>query len=126
MDAAALERLQRHAARPAEPMGEAWFMSDDRQMFDALAGDLSRLDIDYLKKALNEIASGTSAFGPYAEWQSWYHYLLGRILPRAHEASLGSLLESLINGFFASIRMGCSMPPIPGSWTTCSPRWVAA
>lgn len=113
MDAAALERLQRHAVRPAEPMGEAWFMSDDRQMFDALAGDLSRLDIDYLKKALNEIASGTSAFGPSAEWQSWYHYLLGRILPRAHEASLGSLLESLINGFFALYPDGVQHAPYP-------------
>src|SRR6516162_3044560 len=94
IDPAALERLKIHFKRPKEPMGEAWFMGERRRLFDNLQGDLSLLSTRDLQEPLEEIASGTSSFGPMAEWHSWYHYLLGQALPRANECFVSSLLES--------------------------------
>jgi hypothetical protein len=112
-DAEALSRLCRHFERPATLMGEAWFMSEDRRIFDELAGDLSQLDSRTLHEALGEIAGGIGAFGPIREWDGWYHYLLGRILPRAQEGVGSSLLESLITGFIALYPDGVVHPPYP-------------
>ena len=101
IDQTAMERLRRHFRKPKSPMGEAWFMSGDRRIFHDLAGDLSRLSARQIQAPLQEIANGISAFGPLPEWQTWYHYLLGQMLPRAHEAFASPLLELLMTGFFA-------------------------
>lgn len=62
---------------------------------------------------VTEIATGTSSFGQYAEWNAWYHYLLGQLLPRSHEAFVSSLLESLITGFIALYPNGVHTAPYP-------------
>jgi hypothetical protein len=45
------------------------------------------------------------------EWSTWYHYLLACTLPRALEASLNPLLESLITGFIAIYPNGVHSAP---------------
>jgi hypothetical protein len=86
-------------------------MGDERRMFHELMGDVGSLTAWELQEPLQEIASGTSSFGPHAEWHDWYHYLLGRLLPRGHENFVSSLLESLITGFFAIYPNGVHIPP---------------
>ncbi len=92
-------------------MGEAWFMSEERRLFPELMGDLSGLTAWQLQEPLQEIASGTSAFGPRAEWCDWYHYLLGQLLPRSHENFVSSLLESLLTAFMALYPNGVGKTP---------------
>ena len=111
IDSAALARLRSHFSQPGYPMGEAWFMGEERRMFHDLMGDVSGLTAWELQEALQEIASGTSSFGPHAEWNDWYHYLLGQLLPRSHENFVSSLLESLITCFFALYPNGVHRPP---------------
>jgi len=83
-------------------------------MFEELRGDLSLLTAWQLQTPLNEIASGTSSFGPLEEWQLWYHYLLGHLVPRCHEAFVSTLLESLITGFLALYPNGVLHEPYRG------------
>ena len=111
---AALERLQERFAKPSEPMGEAWFMGDEREMFPELLGDLREISAYDLQKPLVEIASGTSSFGPMREWNLWYHYLLGRLVPRGHEAHVSYLLESLLTAFMAIYPNGVYREPYKG------------
>jgi hypothetical protein len=101
IDGNALARLRIQFKRPSEPMGEAWFMGENRRMFHGLNGDLCQLSARALQEPLEEITSGTSSFGPMAEWNSWYHYPLAQLLPRSHESFVDSLLESLVTGFIA-------------------------
>lgn len=114
IDASALKRLRSHFPRPAEPMGEAWFMGSDRRMFTELLNDLGDLPPYGIQKPLEEIASGTSAFGPLDEWNSWYHHLLGALLPRSHEHFVDYVLEYLITGFMALYPNGIQQAPYDG------------
>ncbi|MBI2747562.1 MAG: hypothetical protein HYX45_18520 [Burkholderiales bacterium] len=100
-DQAALVRLRSHFERPREPMGEAWFMSDERKMYPELLGDLASLSCRELQDPLTEVASGTCSFGEMEEWTVWYHYLLGQLIPRSHECFVDSFLEYLVTGFIA-------------------------
>ncbi len=87
-------------------------MGDSRRMYTELKGDLSRLSASDIASALEEIASGTGAFGPMREWTEWYHYLLAQLLPRGHEARvIGSLLELLVTGFIALYPNGVHRGP---------------
>ena len=95
-------------------MGEAWLIGDERRMFDALLGDLDQMTTCELQQPLEEIASGTSAFGPQKEWYTWYHYLLGALIPRHHEANVSYLLESLLTGFMAIYPNGIDRQPYQG------------
>ena len=113
IDATALARLRSRVPRPNEPMGEAWFMGTERRIFHELEGNIAELSAWDLQTSLTEIASGTSSFGPYAEWNAWYHYLLGQLLPRSHEAFVSSLLESLITAFVAIYPNGVHSAPYP-------------
>jgi hypothetical protein len=113
-DAEALKRMRKHFPRPSEPMGEAWFMSDKRVMYDELLGDIDKLSAKELQKPLEEIASGMNAFGPMREWISWYHYLLAQLIPRSHENHLESLLEYLVTGFVAHYPNGVIYEPYRG------------
>lgn len=113
-DPAALGRLRAHFPRPAKPMGEAWFMGTERRMFRALMGNLDALSTADLQVPLEEIASGTAAFGPREEWKAWYHYLLGALLPRSHASHVSCLLELLVTGFMAIYPNGVWREPYKG------------
>jgi len=89
-------------------------MGDQRRMFPELQGNLNELATSDLQKPLEEIASGTSSFGPMKDWNIWYHYLLGALLPRSHEASDSYLLESLVTGFMAIYPNGIHGEPYQG------------
>jgi hypothetical protein len=112
-DEAALARLRLAFPRPAKPMGEAWFMGTDRRMFPELLGDLDGIPVELLQKALVEIATGTSAFGPFEEWQEWFRYLLARLIPRSHETCVDALLEILITAFITQYPDGWDRDPYP-------------
>jgi len=114
IDPEALTRLRLYFKKPREPMGEAWFMSEERRMFPELQGDLAELSAWDLQIPLEEIASGTSSFGPSEEWREWYHYLLGQLIPRSHDALLNPLIELLVTGFVAQYPNGIHSPPYPG------------
>jgi len=94
-------------------MGEAWFMGEQRRMFPELQGDLADLTAWDLQIPLGEIATGTSSFGPFEEWREWYHYLLGQLIPRSHEAFAYPLLELLVTGFVSQYPNGIHRPPYP-------------
>ena len=113
MDEAALRRIRANFPCPTQPMGEAWFMGNERALFKELLGDLGTLSAYELQRPLEEIASGTSCFGPLEEWTDWYHYLLGALLPRAHENFVYSLLEYLTTGFMAIYPTGVAEEPYP-------------
>jgi hypothetical protein len=115
IDASALDRLRAHFRRPSKPMGEAWFMGDEREMYPELLGNLDEVSTYDLKKPLIEIASGTGSFGPMKEWTTWYHYLLAALLPRSHDSHASSyLLESLLTGFMAIYPNGVYREPYKG------------
>lgn len=114
VDPLALARLRAHFQKPAEPMGEAWFMGDQRRMFTELLGSLDKMTTSELQTPLEEIASGTSSFGPMEEWNAWYHYLLGALLPRSHEEFVSYLLELFVTGFMAIYPNGIYREPYKG------------
>jgi hypothetical protein len=114
-DKQAVARICDNFKRPVDPMGEAWFMGNERRMYTELSGDLRQLPVDTLTKALYEITSGTSCFGPFDEWNVWFHYLLGRLIPRGCEFSgCQFLLESLITAFISQYPSGVRVEPYPG------------
>lgn len=113
-DEEALARMQRAFPRPKTPMGEAWFMGDNRRLFVELMGNLNCVAAKELFSPLYEIASGAHSFGPRAEWSSWFHYLLGRLVPRSHEGVTHYLLEPLITAFFSQYPSGIKPEPYRG------------
>ena len=100
-DAKALHRMSEAFRRPRRPMGEAWFMGEEREMYPELLGDLDQLSDEQLTVPLVEIASGTSSFGPMDEWTEWYHYLLPRLLERQWPRHIYHPAELLVTGFIA-------------------------
>ncbi|QSX78705.1 hypothetical protein [Agrilutibacter solisilvae] len=102
--------MREHLRRPAEPMGEAWFMGDERRMFPLLLGNLEELSLEELREPLEEIASGNSSFGPLDEWTVWYRYLLGQLVPRHAERSFDSLYQHLVAAFIAVHPRGIDEP----------------
>lgn len=114
-DHQALARMASHARRPQLPMGEAWFMGDQREMYAYLAEqELDVLDHSQLAIPLAEIAGGTASFGPMAEWQSWFNYLLPRLVPIAMQAYKAEIHELLITAFITQHPAGVSEPPYRG------------
>ncbi|MEO7691047.1 MAG: hypothetical protein ABIS51_17330 [Sphingomonas sp.] len=100
-DRAALDRMIRAFPKPAMPMGEAWFMGDVRKTYPQLCGDLDVLPDEDIERAIEEIATGTSSFGPFQEWVEWYHYLLPRLVEREWQPSFDHPAELLITAFMA-------------------------
>jgi hypothetical protein len=96
-----LERMRDQFRRPVAPMGEAWFMGDQRRMFDLLLKNLDELSLEQLREPLEEIASGNSSFGPMDEWTAWFHYLLAQLIPRHADRSFDSLYQHLVTAFIA-------------------------
>lgn len=114
VDYLALERIRAQCPRPAEPMGEVWFMGEERRLFRELLGNLDDMTTQDVQKPLEEIANGTSSFGPMEEWTNWYHYLLGALIPRSHESFFSYLLELLMTGFMAVYPNGIYREPYEG------------
>lgn len=80
-NASALQRLRERAPLPGQPMGEAWFMGDERHMFTALMHkDPQQWPRTELDSALYELSSGPVSFGPMREWTLWFAFLLPRAL----------------------------------------------
>lgn len=98
-DRDALDRMVAEFPKPTKPMGEAWFMAQEREMYPRLLGDLDTLQDSEIEKALEEIASGTSSFGRYEEWVQWYHYLLPRLIERQWSRSYYNQAELLFTAF---------------------------
>lgn len=99
-DPEALARIRAAFPRPAEAMGEAWFMGN-RRRFPELMGPLDGLTNTELSHALDEIVRGPRYFGLQAdeEWRDWHHYLLVERYPRIHEHY--PLVEVFVSGLFA-------------------------
>lgn len=108
-----LQRMRHHVRRPAQPMGEAWFMGEERKMFDFLLADLEGFSLEELRVPLEEIASGNSCFGPMDEWTNWYQYLLAQLVSRHLEQSFDSLYQRLVTAFIAVSPRGID-EPYPG------------
>jgi hypothetical protein len=108
-----LQRMRAKLRRPAKPMGEAWFMGEDRHMFVSLLGDLERCSSEELRAPLEEIASGIASFGPMDEWTDWYRYLLAQLVARHPEQSFDSLYQRLVTAFIAVHPRGID-EPYPG------------
>jgi hypothetical protein len=113
-DISALERLQKHFKLPTEPMGEAWFISEERLMYVSLLSELDQLPLNQIMEPLEEISSGTSCFGYLEEWSQWYHYLLSQLIPRSHENYVDYLIEYLATGFFTQYPEGVIEEPYSG------------
>ncbi len=97
-DAGALRRMREHFRLPEAPMGEAWFMGDERRMFPKLMVDApEQWPREELAQALEELTSGPTAFGHMEEWSEWFRF----ILPRAVEIGVSDTflnpLETLIS-----------------------------
>lgn len=113
IDAAALARLRENFRRPRAPMGEARFMGEGRRMFSELQGDLATLPAERIACALDEIASGTVAFGPRSEWRDWYLYLLGQLLAPEVACRVRVPAGRLVTAFIALDRT-MAQPPYRG------------
>jgi hypothetical protein len=114
IDLTALQTMRSQFPKPSTPMGEAWFMGEERRMFSELLGDVNGISVFDLQTPLTEIASGFSCFGPLEEWSDWYHYLLAALLPRAHENFVNSLLELLVTDFMTIYPSGITHEPYNG------------
>lgn len=97
-------------------MGEAWFMSETRRMYDELMGDPDTIPIELLEQALWVIASGTSSFGHRDEWHEWFHYLLALSIGRARESTRAfkEILGTLITAFITQYPGGVALEPYQG------------
>lgn len=101
IDPAALSRLRDHFRRPTSPMGEAWFMGEERRHFPELMGNLDALAAGDILRPLAEIASGTVSFGQRQEWRDWFHYLLAQCAADDRAWIDETLTELLVTGFMA-------------------------
>jgi hypothetical protein len=99
-DPVALARMAKVFPKPKQPMGEAWFMGEVREMYPELLGDLGQLSDVQIYKPLEELASGISSFGQLEEWIEWYHYLLPRLLVRPWSLYFHSSVELLVTAHF--------------------------
>jgi hypothetical protein len=100
-DSAALERMAQPYPKPKKPMGEAWFLADEREMYPQLMGKLDAVTDDDIGIVLEQIASGASCFGPLEEWLEWYGYLLPELVSRQWEPHIYQRAELLITAFMA-------------------------
>jgi hypothetical protein len=96
-DEAALARLRKRFPRPGSPMGEAWFMGDERRMFDALmAPNVSTWPVGEIEQALSESSSGPVCFGHMREWSEWFPFLLHASLEHVGSWSPASIYGGLV------------------------------
>jgi hypothetical protein len=127
-DAAALARLCSAFPRPTPPMGEAWFMGAERKIFDHLLDqDAERVPLPQLEQALVEIASGPINMMWLQEWHDWFHYLLGRLIPRSQEKDIYDyLVENLVTAFLSLYPRGIVGEPYAGFRSDMTERFASA
>ncbi|MBT2749476.1 MULTISPECIES: hypothetical protein [unclassified Lysobacter] len=107
-DPEALQRLRERAPMPKEPMGEAWFMGGERQMYTGLMQpDPRSWSKRELENALEALTSGPHSFGHSDEWSRWFDFLLPRALQRDDDSELYPLLVS-------ALFVHCLDPALPG------------
>jgi len=107
-DPDALRRLREIAPRPRQPMGEAWFMGGDRQMYAGLMHpDPQAWAARELESALDALTSGPRCFDHCDEWSQWFDYLLPRVLARADDHRNFELLVT-------AVFVHCLDPALPG------------
>lgn len=106
--AEAIERMRAHFPEPSEPMGEAWFLSEERYLYTWLAGaGAAEADAGELIHCLFEIASGTGSFGRREEWDEWFKYMLPDLAARGHEMhAFTFLLEPTVTAFMVLFPAG--------------------
>ncbi|HVF45619.1 MAG TPA: hypothetical protein VM936_21515 [Pyrinomonadaceae bacterium] len=99
--AEAVERMRAHFPKPSEPMGEAWFLSEERYFHTWLAETpVAEADAGKLIHCLFEIASGTGSFGRMEDWEAWFRYMLPDLILRGHEHhAFETLLEPTVTAF---------------------------
>lgn len=103
-DRDALARLKSRFARPTRAMGEAWFMGEERIVYDWLLNkDVGELPVEDIEAVLIEIASGLTIFGHADAWADWFGYLLPRCIPRAFDYRTDYLIEHLVTAFMAAM-----------------------
>ena len=97
----ALERMRAHFRKPAQAMGEAWFMSPERRFYNELAeAPIAEITQPLLGECLNAISSGISCFGHRQEWHEWFKYLLPSLIERPDERyAFNCLVEPTISAF---------------------------
>ncbi len=97
--APSLKRMREQIKRPDQPMGEAWFISEERFLYvEMMEQDPLKLSDRYLQGVLWEIASGTKSFGHLEEWDQWFQFLLPALIERSHEG--WHFLEDAMTTFF--------------------------
>jgi hypothetical protein len=96
LNAKSIERLKSLAPKPAEVMGEAWFMGEQRRIFHELDAEPETIPLSILQEVFAEIISGIRSFGAYEEWVDWAHYLVPRLVHRSGEFNLSALGEVLV------------------------------
>lgn len=107
-DADALRRLRERAPRPKKPMGEAWFMGDERAMYAGLMQpDPQAWSRRELENALDALTSGPRSFDHSHEWSGWFDFLLPRILERPDDSRHYPLLVT-------AVFVHCLDPALPG------------
>ncbi|MEH6420215.1 hypothetical protein [Pseudomonas sp. CGJS7] len=107
-DPDALRRLRARAPQPKQPMGEAWFMGEDRQMYAGLMHpDPQAWPSSELENALDALTSGPRSFGHRAEWSRWFDFLLPRVLERSDDVDFYEMLVS-------AVFVHCLDPALPG------------
>ncbi len=86
IDLDAIGRMQAYFRKPLEPMGEAWFMSEQRRIFyELMEQPIEAVPIKVLSKVTREISSGTCCFGHRDEWDEWFKHLLPYLILRGYE-----------------------------------------
>jgi hypothetical protein len=94
-----LTRMKDQTCKPIKPMGEAWFIGEERRIYTELEDDVSELPVQLLQTILGEIESGVHFFGHLDEWPEWLDYLLPHLIPRGQERIVWWLLEDLCSAF---------------------------
>ena len=92
-------------------MGEAWFLSAERAVYNELGGGaLTTVPVADLMPFLFDIASGICNFGRSAEWVDWLHYALPDLIERSAERNVNFLLEPTVTAFMAAHWNGVIAP----------------
>jgi hypothetical protein len=104
INAEASLRLQHRHSRPSQPMGEAWFMGDERRMFTHLLEcEATELSVSEVYDCFFEMLGGVRSFGtldflPRREWESWFPYFLAQFTSPQHIAQKHGWTSTLISG----------------------------
>lgn len=101
----ALNRMRLHFHKPNYPMGEAWFMGEERRLYTELLNEnpLEKIKTTDLSSILFEISSGTSCFGHQEEWDEWFKYLLPGLILHSQDVEYFSqlLVQAVISAFMS-------------------------